>query len=364
MAMRTHPNGPVRLGLIGCGWVVQNCHLPALHALPDVRVVAVADTNRDLLDQVADRFHIERRYTSHQALLDDQSLEAVAICVPTQHHVDVALPAIDAGKHIFIEKPLALSLHDCDRLMERASQSTSKILLGFNMRWHRLVRQARSIVQQGELGPLLAIRSVYSSCARHPTGGPEWVKRRELGGGVLVEQAVHHFDAWRFLLQCEIEEVYAATRSDQRDDTAGTVTARFTNGVLACGLFSQSTSNNNELEIYGQSGRLQVSCYRFDGLDHFSKSDAPGSLESRLRSISQSLRGLTEGVRNLRHGGGFMASYRAEWRHFFDGIRYDKPMECTLEDGRRALQVVLAAVASADSWRPVKIEQAPEKIEG
>ena len=111
------------------------------------------------------------------------------------------------------------------------------------------------------------VRTVFASAHETPS---EWQKRRSSGGGALFDQAIHLFDLWRFLLDTEVEEVFATSRSGPWDDETATVTARLTNGALASATCSERTGENNEVEIYGRRGRLQVSCYRFDGLAIFS----------------------------------------------------------------------------------------------
>jgi myo-inositol 2-dehydrogenase/D-chiro-inositol 1-dehydrogenase len=353
--VRTHRSSSVKLGVIGCGRATETLHLPALEHLPNAEVVAVADIDPGRLQRVADRFRIQHRHTNFLSLLDDPAVEVVAVCVPPQFHVEVALAALDAGKHLLIEKPLALCLDDADRLIKRATQSTTKVTVGFNLRWHRLLREAREIIQRGTLGPIELVRTVLTSGIRHRQSIPEWRNRRLSGGGVLFELGVHHFDLWRFLLQSEVEEIFATARSGQSDDESANVTARMANGVLVTSMFSERTSDNGEVEIYGQAGRLHVSCYRFDGLEYFSPSNLPGDVRTRLRKIVHTLKELPQGVLRMRQGGDFIASYRAEWRHFIDCIQQGIPPECTLEDGRRALEVALAAVGSASLGQPVKV---------
>ncbi len=352
----------MKLGVIGCGRVTESRHLPALEQLRDAQVVAVADVVPDHLQRVANRFRIDHRCSDYRALLDDRQIEAVAVCVPPELHVEVALAALDAGKHLLIEKPLALSLDESDRLLERARCSSRKVMVGFNLRWHRLVRRARDMIHRGDLGPLELVRTVITSTGRFIENRPEWGKRRELGGGVLADQAVHHFDLWRFLLQSEVEEVFATSRCGQSDDEAATVTARMANGVLAASGFLQGTSHSNTMEVYGRAGRLTVSCYRFDGLEFLPASSSPGDVGTRIRGMVRAVEGLPQAAMRMQRGGDFAASYRAQWRHFLDSILHDTPVECTLEDGHRALQVVLAAMASASLRQPVRVTQGPRKI--
>jgi len=343
---------PLRVGVIGCGRVTQERHLPALDSLSSARVVAVADIDASRLDMIADRYQIARRTTNFREVVEDSFIDAVAVCVPAQRHVVIALAALDAGKHLLIEKPLALDLEECDLLIEKAAQSTSKVTVGFNLRWHRLVREAREMIRRGDLGRVELIRTTLTS---HHEKVPDWRKRRDDGGGALNEMAVHHFDLWRFLLGSEVEEVFATSRSGDRDDETVTVNARMANGALATSLVSQCTSSNNEIEIHGQHGRLRIDCYQFDGLDFSSTSSPPGDIRSRVRKIARTVAELPSAAMGLRQGGDYVATYRTEWRHFIDSVRDDTPVECTLEDGRRATQVLLASQESASRGQPVKV---------
>ena len=122
----------------------------------------------------------------------------------------------------------------------------------------------------------------------------------------------------------------ASTLCGLWEDEAATVTARMANGVLITSVFAERTSESHELEIYGQSGRLKVSCYDFDGLECFSTAGFSGDMLNRLRRIASTAKQLPRALRKMRQGGDFIASYRAEWSHFTDAIRRNTPVECTL----------------------------------
>ena len=322
----------------------------------------MADTLPDRLNQVVHQFKIERYYPDFRALMGDAEIEVVAVCVPPQLHTEVALAALEAEKHVFIEKPLALSLDQCDALIARAAHASQKVMVGFNLRWHRLLRRAQQAIQQEIMGPVQAVRTTFCSGIRFRRTLPEWRNQPTRGGGAIMEIAIHHFDLLRFLLQSEIEQVFAMPTFSEAVIETVSIAARMANGVQVTALFSEGIGDNHEVEIYGPAGRLQVSCYRFDGLDFFPTSSYPGSIGSRLRRLRRSIAELPQGIASMRQGGDFMASYKAEWAHFSDCIQNNQPVASTLQDGRRALQVALAAAESADQGCPLKVAQARPEL--
>ena len=347
--------GPLRLGIIGCGKVAEERHLPALQRLPGVKVVGAADVDADRVKHLARRFGIEHRFTDYRALLDRRDVDAVGILTPTRSHAEIGLAALDAKKHVLIEKPLALNLAECDQLLARAAESRLKIVVGFNLRWHRLVRRAREFARSGALGPIKAIHSVYTH-DRTGADAPDWHRKLCLGGGVSFNEAVHHFDLWQHLLGTEVEQIFSFSRpSEQYEDETHVTTAVLANGALATGLFTSRTSPTSEVEIYGEAGRLHLSCYRFDGLEFYPRTTYPGDLKDRAKKAVLAVRGLPEAVPALRLGGDFQASFCGLWRHFADCIVHDGTSECTLEDGRRALRTALAAMEAVSTGQPVRV---------
>ncbi len=347
-------SGPVRLGVVGCGAVARWRHLPALRRVEEIEVVAVADPDPARGADVAERFGVPRRYTDAQRLVEDPDVEAVAVCVPPAAHVEVALAALDAGKHVLVEKPLAASLEDAERLAERAERSSADVVVGFNLRWHRLLRRAREVVRRGDLGSVHCVRTLFSDPLATLPDLPAWRGRREEGGGALFDRAVHHFDLWRFLLADEVEEVFAFSRSETRDDDAAVVTARLRSGALAVTAVLDNTAVRQEVAVFGERGALDVDCYRFDGLRRSSLADLPGTPATRVRRLREALADPRGSAAAIRRGGDFDATYEAEWRHFAAVVRRAEPPACTLADGRAALEIALAAAGSASTGEPVR----------
>ncbi len=355
------PYEPVRLGLVGCGEVTLDKHLPALRRVASIQVVALADRDAAAARRAASRFGIPRCYQSVEQLVNHPGIEAIGVCVPPGEHVGVALTAVAAGLPTLVEKPLALSLDDAETLVAAARESTSPTLMGFHMRWHRLVRQARALIRQGLVGNVESIHSVWNS-PRDDVGLPAWRTRRQHGGGALVELAVHHFDLWRFVLGVEVEEVFAGSRAGVRDDEAAVVTARLSDGTLASASFSERSSHQITIEICGDAGRLRVDCLRFDGLEHYSLASLPGSARVRIGQLAHTLRELPRGLATSRYGADYLESYRRQWVHFAAVIRRGIPVGCSLDDGLEALRVVMAATESATRRQPVLVKRAVRSI--
>jgi myo-inositol 2-dehydrogenase/D-chiro-inositol 1-dehydrogenase len=355
---RSGSNGqPLRLGIVGCGTVARERHLPVLHRMPEVAVLAVADANPHAAAEVATRFGIPRRYATAEELVVDPELDAVAICTPPSAHVDPALAALDAGKHVFVEKPLTTSLADADRLLGRAARSRGRALMGFNLRWHRLLLRARRVVREGALGWVHCMVSTFSDpLLRREL--PAWRRRRDQGGGALFDRAVHHFDLWRFLLDDEVVEVYALSRSRAGDDDAAVITARLRGGAIATAVMLAESAVTHRVTLYGTEGSVDVDALRFDGFTRATAEEYPGSISARLGRARQRLAHPRGDLRAIRDGGDFDAAYGREWKHFAAVARGELEPAVTLHDGRAALAIALAAARSIESGAPVAVDPA------
>ena len=358
----TNVSKPVKVGVIGCGKVAMGRHLPTLMDLGGAVVTALADIDQDKLYRANEKFQKAKSYLGHKQLLQEADVDAVAICVPLQFHTEVALDAIAARKHILLEKPLAMSLDEADAILEKAAGSDVKILMGYNKRWHRLVRKTRKIIQDGSLGPVKMIQTIFATGHRNRYI-PEWRLHRKMGGGNIIENGSHFYDLWHFFLQKDVQKVSALSRSiDRIDDEPSVVTAETENGIFLNCVLSDFLPDRLEMEIFGEECVLHASLHRFDGLEFIPLGTYAGEMKSRLKRTADFLKGLPEGIKQAQLGGDYQASYRAMWQHFLDAILNDTPMECTLEDGRRSLQIALAAVESASTGKTVYVADAPRSL--
>jgi predicted dehydrogenase len=322
----------VRLGIIGCGFATLDRHLPALKHVPEVHIVALADVDRERAVEAARL--AGGRVLEVERLLDDGSVDAVAICTPPATHGDLAIAALDAGKHVFLEKPLAPSLEEADRIVERAAGSPLRVVVGFNFRRHRFVERARRLVASGALGEVQAVHTAFTNPIRD--GAPDWKADPELGGGVLLDRAIHHFDLWRFVLAAEVAQVFAL--GSERSAVVG---ARTTRGTPLSTLVLDDSGVSHELAIYGTDGIVHADLCRVDGFHVAPRTELPGSPRARLGRARESLRA-------VRRGGDFRVTYEEQWRHFAEAVRRDLAPSPGLADGRAALEIALAAAASLD----------------
>jgi UDP-N-acetylglucosamine 3-dehydrogenase len=343
----------LKLGVIGCGWVTELFHLTALQKVTNVDVVAVADEDSDRAKRVAERFHVPRRYSDHMALLEDPAVEAVLVWLPADCQAEVAQDVLKAGKHLFIDKPLVFDLSVWDGLIEQARRADRNIMaVGLPRRWHPLMRRARAVVDREKLGKINMIRTVLTGRnAERRTIKEVGVRHRVRG--LLYEFGIHHFDVMQMLVRSPVAEIYAVHSAD---DMTFAVTTRFTDGAMMFSTFSEGANYNDEVEIYGQAGRLRVSCYRFDGFELFPSTIYPGDTKVRAQQAVNNLKQLRRGVMQFGHGGDFIDSYRAGWQHGVDAIRERTRPDCTLVEARGALRLYLAAKESLDLGSPVKLD--------
>lgn len=337
----------MNVAVIGCGGIAMERHLPALRSLAGVTVTAVADSDARRAEAAARQFGVGRYFTDYRELLQEAAAEVVAVTAPAVLHGEMGSAVLEAGKHLMLEKPVAVTREEAAALVRCAAGKKVRAMVGLNLRAHRLVRRAREVVASGALGRIEAIRSTLANGVRNEATAAGWRRERRLGGGVFLDLSVHHFDVWRYLMGAEIEDVRAVARSGEWMDEAGAVAARLSNGAVATMVMTQGARAVNQIEILGSKAQLTLDCYRFDGLAVSGNEEPAGSLRARLK-VGLGLVGEVVGAwQVLRRGGDWADSYRAEWQHFLETFEGAEPWYASLEDGARALDAALRAAESA-----------------
>ncbi|WP_353827682.1 Gfo/Idh/MocA family protein [Agromyces sp. SYSU T0242] len=211
--MTTPPTSPARLALVGAGLIGTDVHLPRLVRRTDVEVVAIVDADADRARAVAERFGVPRHTTDLDAVLDDAGVDVIDLCTPPTLHRPQVHAALDAGKDVILEKPLATTFEDATAVAARAAASPERtMMVAENWVYSSAGSALRSLVEDGALGDIQLWSSRHESDHRLPKGGqPGWnYDLRGSGGGYLMQAGTHAVSLGRSLFG-EIEWVDATS---------------------------------------------------------------------------------------------------------------------------------------------------------
>jgi predicted dehydrogenase len=186
----------LRIGFIGVGGIATGRHIPAfLELTNNVEIIGVSDVNVDRAKEVAAMFGIPRVFRHYKEMFS--VVDAVVICTPNKFHADISVDALDAGLHVFCEKPMAMTVDECQRMIE-ASQRSGKVLnIGFHYRYMKEAQAAKRVITANEIGHPLVVR-VQALRRRKVPGWGVFTNKSLQGGGSLIDYGCHLIDlaAW------------------------------------------------------------------------------------------------------------------------------------------------------------------------
>jgi myo-inositol 2-dehydrogenase/D-chiro-inositol 1-dehydrogenase len=330
---------PVAVGLIGAGWIGAFHGETLARRLPGARLVGVADPAPGAAERLAGSLGAPKATTDPAELLADPAVEAVLIAAPARFHADLVEAAAGAGKAVFCEKPMALTVADADRAIAAAQAAGVPLQVGFNRRFDTGFRAAHDLVAAGRLGTPQLLRSL----TRDP-GIPD--PGRVPPSTIFLETLIHDFDTLRYLNPgAEAVEVYAVADAlaypDYKDqglqDTA-VVLVRFDNGAMATAEASFNAVYGYDIrgEVFGSAGMATAGDIR------------------RNTTVYHGDDGVTADTwrRNIDL---FFDAYTAELAAFADCVRSGATPEPGGRDARAALAIALAAIRSVETGSPVRL---------
>jgi len=332
---------PVGVALIGSGRMGSFHGETLARRLPAARLVAVADPAPGAAARLADALGADRGYTDPAEAFTDPAVDAVVIAAPARFHAGLVVAAAGAGKGVFCEKPMALTLADADRAIDAARAAGVVLQVGFNRRFAADWAAARALLDDGRLGTPRLLRSV----TRDPGG---FDPSRVSPNTIFNETLIHDFDALRFLNPgAEAVEVYATADAlvepgwaDRGLLDTAVVVVRFDNGArgVAEACFEAAYGYDVRGEAFGSGGMASMGDGRRTGMAF---SGAAGRAVETVRSDQELL----------------ADAYVAELAAFVDAVRAGGPVAVGGEDARAALAIALAAAESARAGRPVRIDE-------
>jgi myo-inositol 2-dehydrogenase / D-chiro-inositol 1-dehydrogenase len=247
----------LRVGVIGCGAIVTAVHLRVLRGMPGVRVTAIADPLSDARDRARRMVPQAAALADAGSLLARDDVDAVVVAVPSGLHAGLALAALQRGRHLYLEKPIASALEQGQQLAAVARTANSVTMIGFNWRFQPLIARARELIRGGVIGKVHTVSSEFSE----PAAVPDWKARRDQGGGVLLDLGSHHFDLARWLLGEEVCRTEATIRSEATEHDSASVRLHFAGGCVASSVFSLRADRADWIELTGDRGALRVDRY-------------------------------------------------------------------------------------------------------
>jgi predicted dehydrogenase len=186
----------LRIGIIGAGGVVQKAHVRAFRARRDVRVCGIADPSEADRARAGAAVGCDRLTDDYRRILDDPAIDAVDICVPHYLHECIVLEALDAGKHVLLEKPIALTLEQADRMIGKASSRNRQFHVALNERFYPAHQTLKAMIDSGEHGrPFLAVAQIVGDELARMNDGQGWKGDwTKAGGGALMDTGTHVVD--------------------------------------------------------------------------------------------------------------------------------------------------------------------------
>ena len=331
----------VRVALIGSGRMGAFHGATLARRLPGATLAAVADPAPGTAERLAASLGAPQFYTDPAEAFTDPDVDAVVIAAPARFHADLVVAAAAAGKGVFCEKPMAVTLADADRAIDAANAAGVVLQVGFNRRFAADWAAARALLDDGRLGTPRLLRSV----TRDPGG---FDPSRVAPNTIFLETLIHDFDTLRFLNPgAAAVEVFAtatalvepAWKDRGLLDTA-VVMVRFDNGAVgtaeAC--FEAAYGYDVRGEVFGSGGMATMGDGRRTGMVFSGKS---GQQADTARSDQELL----------------TSAYIAELAAFVDAVRTGGKAVVTGEDARAAMEIALAAAESVTSGRPVLIAE-------
>ena len=345
-----------RIGVIGLGFGIN--HVRSAAFLPEVELVAVADF---LPERSGPAEALGARYyKDYRQMLDNEKLDGVVAAVSNDQHESVAVECLQRGMPILLEKPIAPTLEEADRIIAASEKSGTPLLIGHHRRFSSFVVKAREMVQNGAIGDLTAISVLWTILKPKDYYNATWRTQKATGGGPLLINTIHDVDDLRYVCQREVTRVYAETSNRARgfevEDTIG-ISLRLEGDVLATITTSdcvpsiwayESTTSPWENPFFHYTPE---DCYYFFG--------TKGSLTlPQMRHVWYP-DGAKEGwqwpLRVDRIGVTPVAPLHQEMLHFCRVARREESPRTSGRDARRTLEVVLAIMKSGETHQAVEL---------
>ena len=261
------------IGIIGCGKISQVRHIPEYAANPEARIVGFFDMNLERAAQLAKQYDA-KSYSTLEELLADGEIEAVSVCVANHAHASVTLAALRAGKDVLCEKPMAISMEECEEMVRVADECGRILMIGQNQRLAKAHVVARKLIQDGWIGRPLTFRTCFGHSGPETwsvdPGKNSWFFNKNMAAmGVMADLGIHKTDLIQHLLDTRVTSVCAQITTLDKTDPEGNPISVDDNALciytMANGVVGTMTASwtyygqeDNSTVIYGTRGNMRI----------------------------------------------------------------------------------------------------------
>ena len=341
-------------GIVGCG-MISGFHARAIADVRGATLAACFDTREDAAQRFASEHHC-RAYTNLGEMLADPKVSIVTIATPSGAHMEPAVAAANAGKHVIVEKPLEITLKKCDRIIEACEKNGVQLGAIFPSRFHDSSQKLKKAIDGGRFGRLTVADAYvkwFRSQAYYDSGA--WRGTWALdGGGALMNQAIHSVDLLTWLMG-PVAEIQAntATLAHERievEDVA-VATLRFENGAL--GVLEATTAAFpgylKRIEIHGSEGSAVLEEEDLKAWDFAKPRKEDQAILEEMQKHKSTGGGASDPSAIGHHG------HAIQFRDFVDAVKKNRPPAIDGPEGRRSVEIILGVYKAAETGKTVKL---------
>lgn len=335
--------------LIGAGRISTN-HIKACLE-NDIKIVAICDVLDENITTLLEKHDLQnvdiKRYTDYKEMLENEKIDFVSIATESGLHAEIALYCIDKGVHTIIEKPMAMSTQDCDKIIALSNEKNVKVCACHQNRFNTSVQKMRKALDNNDFGKIshATVHVRWNRSQDYYTQAP-WRGTWEQDGGALMNQCIHGIDLLRWTLGDEVEEVYGVTRQVFHDylecEDLGTAIVKFKNGAIGTieGTTNVYPKNLEEtLYVFGEKGTVKLGGKSVNTIDVWDFAES-----------EENLAGYEEKTENV-YGNG----HTLVWKDFVEAITEDRAPYIDAYAGKRAVELILAIYKSSFEKKIVKL---------
>jgi len=346
----------VKLALIGCGGIAQLVHIPSIKKLKNAELVAVCDLYEDVAREVAKKYGIDKWYTDYYEMFEREEIDAVINTTWHSAHAKVTIDSANEGKHVFVEKPMAVTIEECEEMIKACERNNVKLMVGFMKRFDPSLKWVKAEIDKGSLGNIFLVNSWYYDTVIHGDYVKGFVGEfirskeqrvkpytliRDKHLDVLLNHGIHHADLLRWIAG-DIKAVFSFFKEYSDGNYVSSSVIEYKNGVM--GYFQLTGSIVDDwdegLVVKGTEGSVRA----YIRFPYFKwRSDVTVYFKRRGEYVSKVFP--------------YRDMYFEELRHFVDCIISDREPRPNGRDGLKAQKLIYAIYESAKKGKRISLEE-------